>query len=1222
MRFTITLILAIATLLPAAAQPVLWQDVEASSIFLPRNAEQEFQAKQYRTLSLNFEALIATLADAPMEFSDEAAASPVRMRLPLPDGTMALMDVVESPVMAPELAAKYPNIRSFTARSVKNKLISARFDYSPLGFNASISTAEGRVLISPMASNQTQYYASYYTKDMVIDQSAVPPLSCGYDAFDIEEEMDLQQQIALSEQTELSFRNNEAVPLRKYRMALVCTGEYGNAKGGTVEAVMATFNTAVNLINQIFQPEFAARMELIAANESLIHLNPNTDPFVNANNGGALLEQNKNYLNSILPLNAYEIGHIFTMGCTDVGGVASGTACSSNKARGVTCHYTNLNYIVTQVMAHEIGHQFTCGHSWNNCPNSLDQLSSANAFEPGSGSTIMSYQGSCGSQNNIPGPPGQYYNIGSLEDFIFFSRQTLGDQCAETIITDNHQPVIEMPYEDGFWTPISTPFELDAVAEDIDADALTYCWEQYDLGPNTNLGNPILNSPLFRSLPPRPESNRVFPALTKVIQNSFDIYEVLPDYERNLTFRLTVRDNNPDYGGVVWDEVAFKADGSAGPFLVTMPNTSSVNWKVGEYREVSWDVANTDNDRVKCYYVDIRLSLDGGFTYPITLVENTPNDGSAFVTVPDALTNEARVRVQASDNVFFDISNANFFIEEAEEPGYTFDINPVAVPLYCYPDDPINISIQTGSILGYDSTLSLSLLGELPPDASATFEQDVLTAGENTSLNIEFDNFIGRDTFDLQLLATTPGQDSSLRDLKIIVLSNDFSELEMLSPVNGATDILFTTDFSWTDISGADQYDIQIATSPGFEPGTILEDEYFLTGTDYSPEAIFEENDIYFWRIRPINDCGRGEYLAPFAFQTSTVDCALYPPQDLPINLPNNPTTRTSEIFIASNGVISDVNIKGLNINYTPINVLQIKLVSPAGTEAILYDQECLNTGTISLGFDDEAPTDIICPPINGTPMKPIEPLSIFDGEDTFGEWELQVRVVNSGFGGGAINSWDLEFCASVEPAAPSLIRNEVLAVPPGQANTINNSLLEVQDENSAPAGIRYTLLTVPAHGQLFRAGSSEPMTAGDFFTQETINAFNLSYLHDGSDTQEDQFNFIVENEDGGWIPNQVFNIEIDENAPVNTLEASLDARFSIFPNPAQNEVNLQLLQPADERLTVRLYSTQGQELKVYPYPGGQQNLTISTLDMPSGIYFITLEGNADKITRKLVIQR
>jgi hypothetical protein len=60
------------------------------------------------------------------------------------------------------------------------------------------------------------------------------------------------------------------------------------------------------------------------------------------------------------------------------------------------------------------------------------------------------------------------------------------------------------------------------------------------------------------------------------------------------------------------------------------------------------------------------LSLDGGYTYPVTLLTNTANDGSEEIFLPldsSLITSKARVMVQSVGNVFFDISDQNFTID-------------------------------------------------------------------------------------------------------------------------------------------------------------------------------------------------------------------------------------------------------------------------------------------------------------------------------------------------------------------------------------------------------------------------------------------------------------------------------------------------------------------------------------------------------------------------------
>ncbi len=49
---------------------------------------------------------------------------------------------------------------------------------------------------------------------------------------------------------------------------------------------------------------------------------------------------------------------------------------------------------------------------------------------------------------------------------------------------------------------------------------------------------------------------------------------------------------------------------------------------------------------------------------------STANDGSEDVTLPNVGTTQARIKVEAVGNIFFDISNADFTITAARRTGH------------------------------------------------------------------------------------------------------------------------------------------------------------------------------------------------------------------------------------------------------------------------------------------------------------------------------------------------------------------------------------------------------------------------------------------------------------------------------------------------------------------------------------------------------------------------
>jgi len=609
----------------------------------------------FQGANLNRDALENTLAAAPMEFTQQARTAPLEITLPKPDGTFARFSIFESPVMAPALAAKYPQIKTYAGVGIDDPYASVRLDWTPAGFHAQVLTPNGSYYVDPYTKGDTGFYASYFRKDAAARDE---PFSCLTEPDVIEPNAGARgAQILDSGDT-----------LRIYRTAVAATGEYTtfhSAGAPTVAEGLAAIVVAMNRVNGIYEREVSVRMELVADNDLVVYTNGSTDPYTN-NSGGTMLGQNQSNLDAVIGSADYDVGHVFSTGG---GGIANlRVPCTSSKARGVTGLGSPIgDAFYVDYVAHEMGHQYGGNHTFNGVGFSCSggNRNGSTAYEPGSASTIMGYAGICGPNDDLQLHSDPYFHSESYDEMIDFVSNGAGSICPVTVATGNTAPTVEAGPD--FTIPMDTPFVLTAVGSDPDGHPITYNWEERDLGPAQQAAGMVDNgaSPLFRSFTGFPLPYRTFPRLLDIVNNTTTIGEVLPTTTRTMTFRVTVRDNRPSGGGVSFDEMQLNVVESIGPFRVTSPNTN-VTW--AGTQTVTWDVAGTDGGSVSTDLVNIRLSTNGGSTFDTVLAANTPNDGSEEVTLPAIQSSAARVKVEAVDNVYFDMSDTNFNVDLFSTP--------------------------------------------------------------------------------------------------------------------------------------------------------------------------------------------------------------------------------------------------------------------------------------------------------------------------------------------------------------------------------------------------------------------------------------------------------------------------------------------------------------------------------------------------------------------------
>ena len=309
---------------------------------------------------------------------------------------------------------------------------------------------------------------------------------------------------------------------------------------------------------------------------------------------------------------------------------------AGSKARGVTGLPAPVGDVFDyEYVAHEMGHQYGSPHTWNGNEGGCapGQRSSLDAYEPGSGSTIMGYAGLCGSQN-VQGFTDVYFHQRSLQRI--WTNVTAGNStCANQTATGNSAPTAEAG--PNYTIPRGTPFKLTGSSTDADGTSThTFTWEQYDLGPAGAPAENNTSGPMVRSIEGTDNPTRFIPNLPDLMDsNGSTDWEKLPGLARDLDFQLTVRDNDPRGGQTATDNMTVSASAGAGPFLVTSQTGTTIVWTPGETETITWNVAGTTGGGVNTANVNILLSTDEGQTFDTVLASNVPNDGSHDITVPD-----------------------------------------------------------------------------------------------------------------------------------------------------------------------------------------------------------------------------------------------------------------------------------------------------------------------------------------------------------------------------------------------------------------------------------------------------------------------------------------------------------------------------------------------------------------------------------------------------------
>ena len=593
----------------------------------------EVRASQYR------------IATVPADYFAGLQGGEPRLTLPLPDGKEVTFNLQPYDLLPSDLAARYPGILAFKGYDESNPVETGRFDLGPQGFHAMFSHQGRMVFVDPLRNGEG--YAIYYQQDA---------------HSRLEEEADRvigSQAKALARQVLVD--GNER---KRYVIAISAAGEYTQYHGGTVEASLGAIATLLNRVNEVYQRDVAAEFQLASGNDTIIFTDTATDPFNNDDgdiDANVTVQQNAQ-TQAGTKLGPFDIGHVVNTGGGGLAGL--GVLCTAEKSAGMTGSPNPVgDAFFIDYVAHEIGHQFGADHTFNGTTGSCGggNREASQAWEPGSGSSIMAYAGICG-EENLQANSLPYFHSKSIEQMRAHMARVAS--CGTSQSLTNNAP--QVAAGNDYVIPANTPFVLKGAGADLDQDPLSYTWEQIDLGTESFSVASMVDDgsrPLFRFVAPTALPERTLPSLPSLLSNTLAKGEAWPATNRALNFRLTARDGK---GGVASDDMKIQVVNTGSAFRLTSPLVTPLG--AGANQTIGWDVAGTNAAPINCSKVDLSLTRDEGVSWTL-LASGQPNSGSASVTIPAGNDGTARLKVACSDNLFFAISLLKLSVTQRGDEG-------------------------------------------------------------------------------------------------------------------------------------------------------------------------------------------------------------------------------------------------------------------------------------------------------------------------------------------------------------------------------------------------------------------------------------------------------------------------------------------------------------------------------------------------------------------------
>ena len=196
-----------------------------------------------------------------------------------------------------------------------------------------------------------------------------------------------------------------------------------------------------------------------------------------------------------------------------------------------------------------------------------------------------------------------------------------------------------------------------------------------------------------------------------------------------------------------------------------------------------------------------------------------------------------------------------------EEKDFILSVQP-AYNSICQPGSAEYL-LSLESLLGFSQPVTLNVV-DIPTGISSKFSKNPVVPTDTSLLTLTATETAAPGLYTIAVTGdSAEGHNSIL--VKLDLYSEQLDVPELLAPPNGTSDLPLSLQLSWTAVSQAATYDVQIALDSDFEQ--IIEEKDGLTKTTYTTTKL-QPGQVYYWRVRAVNSCATGEYSVSNMFNT------------------------------------------------------------------------------------------------------------------------------------------------------------------------------------------------------------------------------------------------------------------------------------------------------------------------------------------------------------------